>query len=81
MSKTEFTMLVEEVLNDFGCTTQLLRYNEEGICKVYYEGTTEWIEGFFLVPYRFMNRARLRLIIMDELDLLVPVDPELDLGF
>ena len=81
MSKTEFSLLIEEVLNDFGLTTQLLRYSEDGICKVFYEGTSEWIEGNFLVAYRFMNRARLRLIIMDELDLLDSANPEIDLGF
>lgn len=81
MTKIEFAVLVEEVLNEFGCTTQLLTYNDEGICKVFYEGIDEWVEDYFLVAYKFMNRARLRLIIMDELDLLIPVDPELDLGF
>ena len=55
-------------------------YSEDGICKVNYT------DGFdtdlhFYVAYRFMNRARLRLKIMDELDLLVPVNPEIDLGF
>ena len=81
MSKTEFSLLIEEVLSEFGLTTQLLKYSEDGICKVFYEGTNEWVEGNFLVAYRFMNRARLRLIIMDELNLLVSVNPDIDLGF
>ena len=57
-----------------------MEFSEVGICKVNYT------DGFstdlhFYVAYRFMNRARLRFKIMDELDLLVPVNPEIDLGF
>ena len=57
-----------------------MKYSEDGICKVNYT------DGFatdlhLYVAYRFMNRARLRLKIMDELNLLVPVAPEIDLGF
>ena len=57
-----------------------MEYSDDGICKVNYT------DGFrtdlhFFVAYRFKNRARLRLKMMDELDLLVPVNPEIDLGF
>ena len=80
MTKLKFTVLVDEVFNEFDCKLLGMEYNEEGICKVNYT------DGFdsdlhLYVAYRFMNRARLRLKIMDELDLLVPVDPEIDLGF
>ena len=79
MTRTDFTILLHELLNEFDCLLLGLEYSEDGICKVNYT------DGFdtdlhFLVAYRFMNRARLRLKIMDELDLLVLVNPEIDLG-
>ena len=80
MTKTEFVILVDEVFNEFDCKLLRMEFSEYGICKV------NFIDGFdtdlhFYVAYRFMNRAKLRFIIMDQLDLLEPVDPELDLGF
>ena len=81
MSKTEFALLVDEVLNEFDCKLYGLIYNSEGICEVSYTDDLETVKKL-LFAYRFMNRARLRLKIMDELDLLTPVDPEdLDLRF
>ena len=80
MSKTEFALLVDEVLNEFDCKLYGLIYNSEGICEVSYTDDLETVKKL-LVAYRFMNRARLRFKIMDELDLLTPVDSdELDLG-
>ena len=80
MTKTEFELLLDEIFNEFDCKIENLEYSDDGICKVNY------FDGFFnkklFVAYRFMNRARLRLKIMDELDLLTPVNPEdLDLRF
>ena len=80
MTKLKFTVLVDEVFNEFDCKLLGLDYSDDGICKVNYT------DGFdtdlhFYVAYRIMNRARLRLKIMDELNLLVQVDPEIDLGF
>ena len=80
MTKLKFTVLVDEVFNDFDCKLLRMEFSEYGICKVNYT------DGFdndlhFYSAYRFMNRAKLRLKIMDELNLLVPVDPEIDLGF
>ena len=80
MTKLKFTELVDEVFNEFDFRLLGMKYNEDGICKVNYT------DGFdtdlhFYVAYRFMNRARLRFKIMDELNLLVPVNPEIDLGF
>ena len=77
MSKLKFTVLVDEVFNEFDCKLIGMEYSEDWICKVNYT------DGFdtdlhFLVAYRFMNRARLRLKIMDELNLLVPVNSEKD---
>ena len=81
MSKTEFALLVNEILDEYDCKLYGLIYNSEGICEVSYTDDLETVKKM-LVAYRFMNRARLRFKIMDELDLLTPVDPEeLDLGF
>ena len=81
MTKVDFTLLVDEVLNEFDCKLYGLIYNSEGICEVSYTDDLETVKKL-LFAYRFMNRARLRLKIMDELDLLTPVNPEeLDLGF
>ena len=70
MSKLKFTVLVDEVFNEFDCKLLGLEYSEDGICKVNYT------DGFdtdlhFYVAYRFMNRARLRFKIMDQLGLLI----------
>lgn len=79
MTKTEFTLLIDEVLNEFDCLLSGLEYNNEGICTVsYFDGV---FDRQIFVAYRFMNRARLRFKLMNQLDLLVSVDPELDLGF
>ena len=81
MSKIEFTLLVNEILDEYDCKLYGLIYNSEGICEVRYTDDLETVKKM-LVAYRFMNRARLRFKIMDELDLLTPVNPEeLDLGF
>ena len=81
MTKVDFTLLVDEVLNEFDCKLYGLIYNSEGICEVSYTDDLETVKKL-LFAYRFMNRARLRFKIMDELDLLTPVDPEdLDLRF
>ena len=79
MTKTEFVILVDEVFNEFDCKLLRMEFSECGICKVNYTNGFNYLH--FYVAYRFMNRAKLRFIIMDQLDLLEPVDPELDLGF
>ena len=80
MTKLKFTVLVDEVFNEFDCKLLGMEYSEDGICKVNYT------DGFvtdlhFFVAYRFMNRARLRLLIMEQLHLLIEIDPLIDLGF
>ena len=81
MTKVDFTLLVNEILDEYDCKLYGLIYNSEGICEISYTDDLETVKKL-LVAYRFMNRARLRFKIMDELDLLTPVDPdELDLGF
>ena len=79
MTKLMFTVLVDEVFNEFDCRLLGMEYSEDGICKV------NFTDGFdnlhFFVAYRFMNRARLRLLIMEQLNLLIEIDPLIDLGF
>ena len=70
MTKLKFTVLVDEVFNEFEWKLLGIVYSEDGICKVNYT------DGFrtdlhFYVAYRFMNRARLRFKIMDQLGLLI----------
>ena len=79
MTKLKFTVLVDEVLNEFDCKLIRLEYSDDGICKVNY--TNGFKDLYFYVAYRFMNRARLRLLIMDQLDLLIEINPIIDLGF
>lgn len=79
MTKAEFTLLVDKILNEYDCLLTELVYYDDGICKVSFNSGL--YDNHFFVPYRFMNRARLKLKILDELDLLIPVDPELDIGF
>ena len=77
MTKLDFTVLVDEVFNEFDCKLLGMEYNDDGICRV------NFTDGFdtdlhFYVAYRFMNRARLRLKIMVALDLLVPIYPDIE---
>ena len=68
MSKLKFTvLLVDEVFNEFDCKLLKLEYSEDGICKVNY--TDGFKDLHFYVAYRFMNLARLRLIVMEQLGL------------
>lgn len=81
MTKVDFALLVNEILDEYDCKLYGLNFNSEGICEIRYTDDLASVKKM-LVAYRFMNRARLRLKIMDELDLLTPVDPEdLDLRF
>ena len=57
MTKLKFTVLVDEVFNEFDCKLLGMEYSEDGICKV------NNTDGFstdlhFYVAYRFMIRAR-----------------------
>ena len=80
MRRTDFTLMLDEVLNEFDCKIDGILYTDDNIAIVNYSPDDINIRRMY-ISYRFMNRARLRLKIMDELDLLVPVDPEIDLGF
>ena len=80
MTKLKFTVLVDEVFNEFDCKLLGMEYSEDGICKVNYTDGFD-TDSHFYVAYRFMNRVRLRFKMMDELDLLVSVNPIIDLVF
>ena len=80
MSKLKFTVLVDEVMNEFDCKLLGMEYSEDGICKVNYTDGFD-SDSHLYVAYRFMNRARLRLLMMDQLDLLIEINPIIDLGF
>ena len=79
MTRTDFTIMLDEVLNEFDCKIDGILYTDDNIAIVNYspDGVNVWR---MYISYRYMNRAKLRLKIMDELDLLVPVNPEIDLG-
>ena len=78
MTKLKFTVLVDEVINEFDCKLLRMKYSKDGICNVNY--TNGFKDLHFYVAYRFMNRARLRLLLMEQLDLLIEINPIIDLG-
>ena len=80
MTRTDFTIMLDEVLNEFDCRIDGILYTDDNIAIVNYSLDDVNVRRMY-ISYRFMNRARLRLKMMDELDLLVPVNPEIDLGF
>ena len=80
MTRTEFTIMLDEVLNEFDCKIDGILYTDDNIAIVNYSPDDVNVWRMY-ISYRFMNRAKLRLKIMDELNLLFPVDPEIDLGF
>ena len=80
MTRTDFTIMIDEVLNEFDCKIDGILYTDDNIAIVNYSPDDVNIWRMY-IPYRFMNRVKLRLKIMDELNLLVPVDREIDLGF
>ena len=66
MTKLKFTVLVDEVFNEFDCKLLGMEYSDDGICKV------NFTDGFdtdlhFYVDYRFMDHAKLRLLIMEKI--------------
>ena len=70
MTRTDFTIMLDEVLNEFDCKIDGILYTDDNIAIVNYSPDDVNVWCMF-IPYRFMNRARLRLKIMNELDLLV----------
>ena len=80
MTRTDFTLMLDEVLNEFDCKIDGILYTDDNIAIVNYSPDDINVWRMY-IPFRFMNRSRLRLKIMNELDLLVQVNPEIDLGF
>ena len=79
MTKTNFALLTDEVLNEFDCKLKGLEFNNEGICTVsYFDGV---FNRQLFVAYRFMNLARIRFKIMNQLGLLELYEPGIDLEF
>ena len=80
MSRLKFTIMIDEILNEFDCKIDGILYTDDNIAIVNYSPDDVNIRRMY-IPYRFMNRARLRLLIMEQLDLLIKINPEIDLGF
>lgn len=80
MTRTAFTLMLDEVLNEFDCKIDGILYTDDNIAIVNYSPDDVNIWRMY-IPYRFMNRARLRLLIMEQLDLLIEINPIIDLGF
>ena len=80
MTRTDFTLMLDEVLNEFDCRIDGILYTDDNIAIVNYSPNDVNIYRMH-IPYRFMNRARLRLLLMEQLDLLIKINPEIDLGF
>ena len=79
MTRTDFTIMLDEVLNEFDCKIDGILYTDDNIAIVNYSPDDVNVRRMY-IPYRFMNRARLRLLIMEQLDLLIKINP-IDLGF
>ena len=80
MTRTDFTIMLDEVLNEFDCRIDGILYTDDNIAIVNYSPNDVNVRRMY-IPYRFMNRARLRLLIMEQLNLLIEIDPTIDLGF
>ena len=80
MTRTDFTLMLDEVLNEFDCKIDGILYTDDNIAIVNYSPDDVNVRRMYM-PYRFMNRVRLRLLVMDQLDLLIKINPEIDLGF
>ena len=79
MTRTDFTIMIDEVLNEFDCKIDGILYTDDNIAIVNYSPDDVNVRRMY-IPYRFMNRARLRLLIMEQLDLLIEINPDIELG-
>ena len=80
MTRTDFTIMIDEVLNEFDCKIDGILYTDDNIAIVNYSPDDVNVCRMY-IPYRFMNRARLRLLMMEQLNLLIEINPIIDLGF
>ena len=79
MTRTDFTIMIDEVLNEFDCKIDGILYTDDNIAIVNYSPDDVNVRRMY-IPYRFMDRAKLRLKIMVSLDLLVPIYPDIEFG-
>ena len=79
MTRTDFTIMIDEVLNEFDCKIDGILYTDDNIAIVNFSPDDVNVRRMY-IPYRFMNRAKLRLKIMVALDLLVPIYPDIEFG-
>ena len=80
MTRTDFTIMIDDVLNEFDCKIDGILYTDDNIAIVNYSPDDVNVRRMY-IPYRFMNRARLRLLKMEQLDLLIKINPDIELGF
>lgn len=71
MTKLNFTLEVDKILNDNDCKLLGMEYNEEEICKVNYTDDGVIVKELY-IAYRFMNLARLKRKLLIELGMLEP---------
>ena len=71
MTKLNFTLEVDKILNDNDCKLLGMDYNEEEICIVSYTDDGVITKEMY-IAYRFMNPARLKRKLLIELGMLEP---------
>ena len=79
MTRTDFTLMLDELLNEFDCKIEGILYTDDNIAIVNFSPDDVNVKRMY-ISYRFMNRAKLRLKIMVELDLIVPIYPDKEIG-
>ena len=79
MTRTDFTIMIDEVLNEFDCKIDGILYTDDNIAIVNFSPDDVNVRRMY-IPYRFTDRAKLRLKIMVALDLLVPIYPDIEFG-
>ena len=68
MTKLKFTVLVDEVFNEFDCKLLGLEYNEEGICKVNYtNGFRNDLHLYVICNYVFINSNYYTISILNNM--------------
>ena len=72
MTRTDFTIMIDEVLNEFDCKIDGILYTDDNIAIVNYSPDDVNVRRMF-IPYRFMNRARLRLLTEEEFNEIMTV--------
>ena len=79
MTRTDFTLMLDELLNEFDCKIDGILFTDDNIAIVNFSPDDVNVRRMY-ISYRFMNRAKLSLKIMVELNLLVPIYPDIEFG-